>query len=548
MAALSTPIPFYIASEGVAAVVAHAVADKAMWEWDKRWVSSAQWVDARLCMAGEIRPYNQADCGGAPICNWGFWRSTRACSLETFEDIMFQGVRYTWAQSKLTELMAAKPPRKNPTYTAEWVDWCVKVMQLVSCARYATNLSADYLPAYAVWNADEKAARDRTTRDTTYGLRNVRPLAPAAERAQQDVMSTFPGRVGPSSNPAQGAYFYRDSWLLSMVQPKDFNYTRRRMSVPQTQAHFEPSVVIAPTEYAKRGGVWPWPRYGGGDRGLADPSPRSVMTAWFSRTLGTGYWWRSAPVPSVFRILPVGMGSATDVTHTDSVLWYGTADALIRMCEGWAEDVMSTSFGQAVSSGLTEFLASFTLVPPELRGLANADIAAMRDAITATKCNEALGAMAAGLGAAASIAAAINPVAGAIVGIFGALVGLLGELLKATGSLAFGGAMFESACLASPVVRGIPTEGTMACDFDTRDARMPDVAEKSALVAEAAASGMPTDVWFDAARAAEGELDESELPVVPGGDDVQTASSITPYLVVGGALLGGAVLWKYLKR
>lgn len=499
-----------------------------MYGWDWAWLEQARWTDARLCLAGQVRPYKR-DCGGDPICNWGFYQVQQACSLETFQRVLFQGVRYAWCQAELQYLLANRPARRSPDLAPQWVDWTLRIMRAVSMARWATNISSDYLAA-----------------------------GPRTKAALKLIRGWQPGPGEPTKRADGDIYPSVNQHVLTLWAPRDLNWTRYPAgapAIPQTEQSFDPirNYDFNTVQRMRGDGVhatWPWrwiPQSPG-------TNLRAQMIAWFEQTISAGYWFKdtAALVEYPTRAdCPASLAASGGVCLKQARVpfWYGTAYATVTLAEAWAQDVIERPFGRIVAESLDSFLARYQSIPPELRvgGLSNQQITDIRGALQQVATEEAFAAFASVAGTIGTIGAAINAAAGIVVAVATAVVGLLLIILQAANAMAFGGGILEAACITSPIVRSIPTGESAACDFDIRGSAAEDALRRIDAVRQTAGAGLPVDAWYDASKRASGEGDISELlrtPPPPGG----VGRPWLPWLLAGGAAVGGALIIKKLRK
>lgn len=505
-----------------------------MFDWDWVWLEHARWTDARICLAGDVRPYKRGSCGSDPICNWGFYNVQLACGPLNFESVLFQGPRYEWAQRRLREMLANKPPSRRVEHVDAWVDWTIEVLRLVSLARWTTNISTDYLAP-----------------------------GPRAVAKATEIAGWQPGPGVASKRDPRDLVVNKNLSVISLWTPRDFNHIRYPAgapTIPRQETDFDPvreydfgTVIQAAPSHQRA--TWPWrwiPQSPGG-------SLRAQMRAWFLKTLSAGYWFKEPAALIRYGTADCGGVSLVGHCYKESrfPFWYGTAFATIEMAEAWAQDVIERSYGDVVADSLDAFLQAYLAVPPSMRVLTNANIADIRDAIQETAVRETMAGLGAAFGAMGAIAGAVNAAAGVVVAVAAAVLGILLEILRATNALAIGGAVLERACIASPLVRMIKSDTTNACDFDIRggersaEAAVRAVAQLDA-VRQAAAAEMPVRAWFDASKRAAGEGDVSELfyPAAdqppPGGTG--TGTPWTPYLVAAGLIVGGAAVYRLTQK
>lgn len=579
-----------------------------MWSRDRANASVARAVDGRVCIDNPIRKYDPASpcAGSAQACLWKFIQFDKECSPETYGSVLFQVDRYVWAQGQLATLLASQPGGginaggNNPQYASAWVDWCRKVMQLVSLARWATNIRPEYLP-----DVDEmpEAARVAQMLDTqrrsqpsvlnasdSIALQDqyVRVLfkpSVASKKVIDDYVFNggaqlaLPGNDLAVSLPAQPTDFdpfmtvsghgstlglgaYRAWGTNFSLPPSLVGYTRSywgRVTSWDMTADGSPAVGPARTN------PWPWPAswvpivQGGGNDTIS-----ARMQQWFSATLGMGYWTgvRGAGLiqatcptrtngqsPGVVTCVGPGFMAAgpTRCERSDWVrFWWGTAVAQVAMCEAWAKDVVATSFEHTVSAGLQSFIDAYARIPDNLKVLDYDSLTQIKAACSASNLQLASTDFLVAAGVAGAAAGAINPVAGAVVAAVGLLMQGVTELLKALKVLAYGGGDIVAACIPPPVFRMIQTADSHACDFNTADGQMPATVDRVRAVQQAADAGLPVSVWHDAAQAASGETQPGPLLPLTAG---QRSSSKAGWWLLGalGVGVGAFVLYKTAK-
>lgn len=513
--------------------IANLSADQ-MWRLDETWAAQASKVDGRLCLSRPPRAYDST-CGGSPICNWAFLSVEKTCSAESFSNVMFQGVRYVWCQEKLAELLANKPTapkvRGNRASANAWADWCISVMRLVSMANWATNMHPRYLTPL-----------------------HLRPNAAAAVAEIRGALRATPTKMhGQDQIPSQ------DAFTMVMAAPAMLGVAiEGPVRVPTRAPDFDPVWIARGAKLTRDERPWPWERFSGrsprsmGAGSVGSSRVRDALVEWFEDSMtgarGSGYWYSGRFVRArVVGTVGCGIGPSAycprDLTGLQH--WWGAAEAQIRMCEAWAQDIIETSFGQLTADSIQSFLDEYEAIPESMRALSNAQIGEVRDGITERIMNEITAGISTGIGAVATIVNVvpiIGQVASAVIVIVGALVVGLLQILQAAGAMAFGGSTLESACLPPPVIRQIPSIGTDACDFDPRDGRIGTVAAMISAVGAAARLDLPIDVWFEASREASGEegaLPDAPPPPPPGRDGAVSPAVIA--LGVGGVALIGYV-------
>lgn len=596
-AAMLDPTVRVVAAVSVSAAVSvtahNSSAANPYWEWDRRWhASSGSWVDATICADrhGNIKPISEVPTGGCTDdhCKWGFWKANIPCSAQAFADVMFQSVRYTWCQTQLAALLTHKP-WQTPGQTIEQkaslaAQWCLDVMRLVSMARYATNVSSEYLPQWAPWTTPDR--KDFLQKDIGRAQELGEDLSPNTQAAYDELFSYLPPGV------ADSASFHH---MLSIVQPKDFNKTAdgRPYAPPTEKRHFDPLIatlvqsvtrsrgagyppevlvdsqkaqMATPWRSATRITAYPWPGTAREHQHFGALTPFEVMVTWFKVTLGTGYWFKkSCYAEHHHGSNPLGYDEPWESSDRIDI-WYGTADALIRLCEAWARDVAETSFGTHVADGLQRYLAYMAEVPDDKRltSMTTGELNAIAAAVNQRMVDEAAAAIGtvAAVGGAIAGAVATVPVVGWVTGL---IVGLGTALATGFTALhietrAMGTAFPGMVCPPGPFVRMLPDDGTNACDFDHRTFAHEDeleetgtraedrVGAQSELVAAAAAAGLPVEAWHAASEYGAGEVELDDVFDGPPPAGAEEEISWRPYFIVGGLLLGGAVLLKMVKK
>lgn len=582
-------------SESVEQLLPEVAAARGMWELDQKWfkrtitdrgLGTKPFVDARLCIAGTSRPYDST-CAGNSFCDWGYWTSDIACSPAVFESMMFQSTRYTWAQAQLAILLAQQPPsvpdrnaRSYATTARAWADWCFRVMRLVSVARWSTNISAYYLPQFAQWSSDggQRPWVEHTI-DWHFGPRTAEALLGIMRDLEisRGVTGGPPGSIASSK------------WLVSMFKPIDHNTNfisgervgsrsgladakmRAEIAPPLAVDGFNPYLVpIVDTsgasyvmDWYQQGGQWKYPTRETGLGGLGT-TVLARMGRWFEHTLGLPGTWLAVPGVWVNThrhrgAVSVGQDSV-EVTKTLETVYYGKAQALIKLCTAWATDVVEENYGRAVAVGMGRYLDHMAAIPENQRltGMTNSEIEQTRSGLTEVAMNEAIAVTSSVGGIAGGLAAAIPVVgwvAGLVVGLATAIISGLTAMLQATGNAAIGGALLK--CPPPPLVRMLADDATNACDFDHRvhargEGREGLVIVKTDTLFDVAASGHDVATWFDAAEFAEGESepleDLADLSTTPPPSESRSGSPNTKYLVAGGLVIGGAALLKYLRK
>jgi hypothetical protein len=500
-----------------------------MWGLDKTWAGASSRVDGRLCLSRPPVAYKPSTCGGDPVCNWAFLSVEKTCDAETFSNVMFQGVRYVWCQAKLAELLDNKPiaPKTRSRASAnEWADWCISVMRLVSMANWSSNVHPNYLvPLHERPNAKAAAA------DIKSFLRNEPTKAhPRDQIATQDAFTMLMAAPAVIGIKPVGSY-----------------------RIPTKASDFNPGWVARAEKLTRDKRPWPWERFGGrspiasGSGRVGSSRVRDALVAWFEQSLtgtgGDGYWYVGRQVlATTMGTQGCGFGPSGICSRElgGRQHWWGSADAQIRMCEAWAQDIIDTSFGQLVSTSIQEFLDRYAAIPDHLRALTNAQIGEVRDALSERVMNEITAGIGTGIGVVASVVnvvPVIGQIASAAIAIVGALVVGLLQILQAAGAMAYGGGDVEAACLAPPVIRQIPYVGTEACNLDPRDGRVSDVATQITAVAAAASRDLPVNIWFQSSGAAAGEegmLTTPDDDLVRDDDGGADEGGVNPLLVIGG--------------
>ncbi len=510
-----------------------------MWGLDKTWASSSARIDGRVCLSRPPVAYTSA-CGGDPICNWAFLAIDKPCNVETWSNAMFQGVRYVWCQAKLAELLDNKPiaPRTRTRASAnEWADWCISVMRLVSMANWSTNVHPDYLIPM----------RDR-------------PNASAAAADIESFLRNEPTKDHPGDQIAT-----QNAHTMVMAAPAVIGIKPTgSYSVPTKASDFNPGWVARGEKLTRDRRPWPLERFGGrmpsasGSGRVGSSRVRDALVAWFEQSLtgtgGDGYWYVGRQV--IARTMGTqGCGIGPSAICPREIggrqHWWGSADAQIRMCEAWAQDIIEMSFGKLSSDSMNVFFDRYEALPAHFKSLSNAQIGEVRNALTERVMNEITAGIGTGIGVITgvlNVVPVIGQIASAVVAILGAVVIGLLQILQMAGAMAYGGGEVDAACLAPPVMRQIPNAGTDTCNFDPSDGRMGEVAAQMMAAAAAAERDLPVSIWFEASAAAAGE--ESSLTrddgLGPGDDSDEDEGGVNPLLVVGGlgvlGLLGYAAL------
>lgn len=505
----------------------------AVWAQDRAWAPASSIIDGRLCVATDPPVSWTPSCGGGPICNWAFFDVNKACDPTTFQEVMFQGNRYIWAQQQLQQLLNAKPSRRingDRVNAEQWADWSIKVLRLVSLARWATNIRPDYLtPLDGGLNA---------------GLKH------------EEIMSFL--RATPTKDDPRDQIETNNVYTKLLFRPRSFTPSPAgAVAVPTSAEDFDPVWTANAQRLSLNERPWPWEHFGGASPADSGPGTvggsrvRDAMVAWFQRTLGSrgdGWWWAGRRVRATVMgrkdcpsSLAPSQGCPRNLVGRSH--WWGSADAHIETYEAWAQDIIGTSFGEICTRGLDAFFAKYEALPPEMRTQTDQVVAlkAQVQAQFATTLDTISVAISAVGGAAAAI-----PVVGVVVTVAVAILGIVLQLLRWFGVAAMGGGRLEEMCLPPPLLRMIKAPGPEGgCDFDTRGSEMGRVANQVQLITVAAAAGAPVSLWFEASKNA---ADPDAPPIAPddgsAGDDTSTDEGVSPWVIAAGAgvILGGAYL------
>lgn len=524
-----------------------------VWTRDRTWAPEASKLDGRICLAGEPRAYVRSECGGDPICNWAGILVDIPCDVKAFGEVMFQGDRYVTAQSKLQELLASKPPTYTAATAADWAGWCAEVMRYVSLARWCTNMHSRYL----------------------------RPLnaGPAAKEVVSQILAALPKKPQKADPADFGLADHQH--ILAMWAPKDFTpQAPRRVLIPTEKSDFNPAWLARGTRLRVGGGgttsgvtkaPWPrelfrdarWPTWAKKDVVPSGTHSMEAMRIWFERSAGQGLWLDGWEVTGSV-LTSMGCGGPSPYcsrTIPNLRFYWGTGEALRRLCIAWAQDIVSTSWGVQVADAFDTFLAQVEEIRPELRGISLDFVRNVRDTITSTTMNEvnaAVSSVIAGIGTGVGIVAAATAgtgpgaIVGAVVAIVGALIAGLLEILSAAGALAFGGGVLEEACLPIPVLRTIKDATTETCDFDPRgEGALDRVGGQAMAIAQFSRQNAPVNVLFEASGIGAGEEpppNETAGPGFPEGEeDPAAVEGINPLVVLGGLGILGVIGYFALK-
>lgn len=564
-----------------------------MWSKDRNIAGLARAVDGRVCINEPVRKFDPASpCGSdAQACLWKFVQVDTQCNAQTYGSVLFQVDRYVWAQSQLSALLAAQPGgglvnSNRPEYAAAWSDWCLKVMQLVSFARWATNVRPEYLP-----DVDEMPEAARVAQVLEGQRRSVpsklhqEDAAPVQDQFVRVLFKPSMKRVFADrvfSNAADA--FSNDLTVSFPTAPADFDPfmtvsghgTTLGPGSLTTNFSLPPPPLVAGQYYRsgvkchvtqwdinsaggatigiQRKNPWPWPEsWAPIPYGSQSDSISSRMLMWFQATLGTGSWVGVANAGQIQAQYPTNYRGA-NVTCTGGGVtaarctglayvrfWWGTAAAQIQMCEAWAKDIVNTSFEAVVAAGLQSFIEAYSRIPDNLKVLDYNSLTQIRSQITSSNLQGASTEFLVAAGLAGAAASAINPVAGAVVAAVGLLMQGVTELLKALKLLAYGGGDIVAACIPPPVFRMIQTPDSHACDFNTADGELPATVDRVSAIQAAAAAGVPVPMWHDLAQTASGETQPPlQIPLA-----MPQRSKAGLWVLGGlGLLIGGVIVYK----
>lgn len=450
-----------------AASIVSALSDNRMWTLDTRWRPTATLFNASRCIRQtrfdgplvDEGPYRPGACGHyvdgsriGPTCNWALWLIP--CAGSEAPEYAFQATRFLWAQTKLRQLLDNKPARLSPDYADAWTEWAWSVAQLLSVARWASNIRHPYYAAPASRYEEWKAAMDSS-----------RPAPPSGMVAGY-LSSLIALRLWDSPPEEPTRYSSGNVRLGGQEVPTGrSSFDPIRLTLPS----FEGEVRAGPGEGAGMQATWrgqagaphPWQLIGrrlpqwttnslgrrvqvDGNYGHEWDDPKATFRTWCRATLGLGNWigWPEG-LPAVWR-------DGGTVRHGRVYPVWGTADATIRMLEANALDLLSVDLGAVVKAGVDQWVAEMARFPMstvEQFRLAQAITdfdravqvsgrsgAVATQAILSERWQNVMSQLDAGMGLLGTIVGAVNAAGGVVVAIAGVLLRGVGELARSIGT------------------------------------------------------------------------------------------------------------------
>jgi hypothetical protein len=440
------------------------------------------------------------------------------CSEQVAFCWLFRAGAYESAQNKLRTLLARRPPSQDQHL--ERADWCWDVLSTVAEALDATNVRPEFFNTVGVderYNAPpSQAGHHLFTRVNAFMQRLADGLAPHAES-----MGNAP--VLPPLVPSMGGNTFSDPASKRPLFPTNGSsmpwYVPRAFTLPEGHLP-QLGPIVTNTMHS----VYGTDR----DAQYFKTRPKEYLKYLFVHHRA------ESVAPGQFRHKR-SMASNADWARG----YVMTGDAYMDYCAAWAQDIINTTLERFVAVGLLEWLRQMTpfyhngMLDPEFP---YDDLAAQMTAQARATAQAETGAI---YGAMGTVAAMI-PVIGWLVALVLAVVQLIVQFILMFADMAAGWD-----CPLLPFKRSVASG---ECAITTvRSTEEVDIVMQQRLLALAAVTGMESMRQFERPQAP--ELPPPVMP--PIGDLINTEPEPVPWgtiAIAGGAIVGGALLLRFLRR